>query len=248
MNIKEIDILGVPAHIVDNDTTIEFIADIINNNEKRKFIVAQNAEKIMMARKDPAMMAILKNASLLIPDGVGISLASKILYRRPVPRVAGFDLFLNLLDLSAVRNIKIFLLGSREEIISKAKNKLLMDYPNLNIVGYHHGYFDNDDEIIKLINNSSPDILFVGMGSPRQEKWIYYNIKMLNVKLCLGIGGSFDVIAGKSKLAPIRIRRLGFEFVYRLIKEPKRLKRQLVFPNFLVSLLATRTGLMKKNK
>jgi len=248
MNIKKIDILGVPAHTINFEETVQFITDASENHKQQAYIVAQNAEKIMMARKDRELADLMNKALLLYPDGVGVSLASRILYSKPVSRVPGFNLFLELLKVASKRNMKIFLLGSRDDVINTTQNKIQKDYPGINIVGYQNGYFKSNDEVIKLINSVSPDILFVGMGSPKQERWIYRNIRCLNVRLCMGVGGSFDVIEGEAKLAPAAIRRFGFEFVYRLIKEPRRLKRQLVFPNFLFSLLATRTCLMKKNK
>lgn len=246
MNIKKIDILGVPAHTINFEETVRFITGAIENHKQQTYIVAQNAEKIMMARKDRELADLMNKALLLYPDGVGVSLASRILYSKPVSRVPGFDLFLELLKVASRRNMKIFLLGSRDDVINITKNNIQKDYPKINIVGYHNGYFKNDDTVINLINNADPDLLFVGIGSPKQERWIYRNIRRLNVRLCMGVGGSFDVIAGNAKLAPAAIRRFGFEFVYRLIKEPKRIRRQLVFPNFLVSLLATRTGLTRK--
>lgn len=246
MNIKKIDILGVPAHTINFEETVRFITDAIENHKQQTYIVAQNAEKIMMARKDRELADLMNEALLLYPDGVGVSLASRILYSKPVSRVPGFDLFLELLKLASKKNMKIFLLGSRDDVINTTKNKIQKDYPGIDIVGYQNGYFKSNDGVIKLINNVSPDILFVGMGSPKQERWIYRNIRRLNVRLSMGVGGSFDVIAGEAKLAPQKIRGWGFEFVYRLIKEPKRIRRQLVFPKFLASLLATRTKLMHR--
>jgi N-acetylglucosaminyldiphosphoundecaprenol N-acetyl-beta-D-mannosaminyltransferase len=171
MNIKKIDILGVPAHTINFEETIRFITDAIENHKQQTYIVAQNAEKIMMARKDRELADLMNEALLLYPDGVGVSLASRILYSKPVSRVPGFDLFLELLKLASKRNMKIFLLGSRDDIINTTKTNIQKDYPGIDIVGYQNGYFKSNDEVIKLINGVSPDILFVGMGSPKQERW-----------------------------------------------------------------------------
>lgn len=245
MSIEIFDILGVPAHRVDFARAVKIASDIIGDDRKGEYIVALNAEKIMMARRNREVMRIIEDASLLIPDGVGVSLASRILYGKSVPRVPGYDFFMKLLQEAAERGSRVFLLGAKREVIEAAKDTLLDNYGTLDIVGYHHGYFLDDEEIVDLVNSATPDMLFVGMGSPRQEKWVHQHIRKLNVKLCFSVGGSFDIIAGKKKLAPPIMRRLGFEFVYRLMKEPKRLQRQLVFPNFLAALLATRTKLIR---
>ena len=245
MNLETFDIFGVPAHRVDFTRACNIASDIICDDRKRKYIVALNAEKIMMARRDPEVMRIIEDASLLIPDGVGVSLASRILYGRSVPRVPGYDFFMRLLQEASEKGSRVFLLGAKHEVIEAAKDKLLDNYGGLDIVGYHHGYFLDDEDVIERVNSASPDILFVGMGSPRQEKWVHQYIKRLNVKLCFSVGGSFDILAGKKRLAPAIVRRLGFEFVYRLLKEPMRIRRQLVFPNFLAALLAARTQLIK---
>ena len=132
------------------------------------------------------------------------------------------------------------------DVLHRTREKLNTAYPKLKIAGYQHGYFSDDSLVVKSINKVKPDILFVGMGSPRQEQWISGYLCRLNVSLCLCVGGSFDVVAGVTKLAPEYFRRSGFEFIYRLVKDPRRIKRQLVFPHFLASLLATRTGLTRK--
>lgn len=242
-SIKKIDILGVPAHVVDFDETLQIVMDTVSNGSEPRYIVAQNAEKIMKARKDKELAKLMEDAILLYPDGVGIHLASKILYGKPVVRVPGYDLLLKILQCAAERKWRIFLLGAREEVIKATVRRLMQEYPGMNIVGYMSGYFDSDKTVCETIGNTNPDVLFVGMGSPKQEKWIYRNLKNLNVNLCMGVGGSFDVIAGRVELTPKWIRDLGFEFVYRLVKQPKRIKRQIVFPNFLCSLLAKRTNL-----
>jgi N-acetylglucosaminyldiphosphoundecaprenol N-acetyl-beta-D-mannosaminyltransferase len=246
MNIRYTNILGVPAHIVDFDDVMRVACDLVLNDSRRNYFVALNAEKIMMARRNLLMRQILEDAYLLYPDGVGVSLGSRILHSKSVPRVPGYDLFISLVEFAAKNDVRIYLLGTKADIIPRTREKLLDIYPQLNLVGHHDGYFSDHSQVVSEINQAAPDILFVGMGSPKQEYWIYDHIDELNVKFCLGVGGAFDVVAGVAKLAPKAIRRLGFEFVYRLIKEPRRLRRQLVFPNFLASLLAERTGLTRR--
>jgi N-acetylglucosaminyldiphosphoundecaprenol N-acetyl-beta-D-mannosaminyltransferase len=245
LNRYKINILGLPAHKIDINMARDYVDYMLNNGAQSSYIIAQNAEKIMMALHDSGMREIIENANLIIPDGVGVSLATKILYRYPTDRVPGYDLFREILNLSKDKNYKIFLLGSREEVVENAHKRLTDEYRGLNIVGHHHGYFTDDFPILKIINKIKPDILFVGMGSPRQEQWIYHNRNKLNVKVLMGVGGSFDVVAGFAELAPAFWRNNGLEFVYRLLKNPSRIKRQLVFLKFLFLLLAVRTKLIR---
>ncbi len=236
--------MGLPAHKIDISFARKYVDFLLSNGDKPSYIIAQNAEKIMMALHDPIMREIIENADLLIPDGAGISLATKILYNYTMDRVPGYDLFHELLNLSKEKKYKIFLLGSREEVVSNVRLKLTKEYQGINIVGHHHGYFNGDGPVVETINQCNPDILFVGMGSPLQERWIYNNRNKLNAKVLMGVGGSFDVVSGAAKLAPAFWRNNGLEFVYRLIMQPNRIKRQLVFPKYLILLLAKRTKLI----
>ncbi|HHY13222.1 MAG TPA: WecB/TagA/CpsF family glycosyltransferase, partial [Thermoanaerobacterales bacterium] len=140
------------------------------------------------------------------------------------------------------KKYRIYLLGSKPGIAKLASAKIKEKYPGIKIEGYHHGYFSIDDEekIIKDINYKKPDFLFVGLGAPRQEKWIFENLEHLDVKVCMGIGGSIDIFAGKVKRAPLIFQKLGLEWFYRLIKEPRRIGRMLALPHFVLKVLFLR--------
>jgi len=245
MKLQEIDVLGLPVHKINMQGAIGFIEALIKESDNCdcSYIIAQNAEKIMMSLKNKEIRKIISNANLIIPDGVGVSLATKILYRYPTDRVPGFDLFLEILKLAKQKKYSIYLLGSREDVVTKAISELRKSHDSINIVGYHNGYFNDDKPIIDNINKFKPDIVFVGLGSPKQEKWIYANRSKLHTKLLMGVGGSFDVLAGVAKLAPPFWRNNGLEFVYRLLVDPKRIRRQIIFPKFLLLILLTRTKL-----
>ena len=243
MKLNKINVLGLTVHKIDTQAACSYIDYLLNNGDKHSYVMAQNAEKIMMCLQNKQMRSIMENANLIIPDGVGVSLATKILYRYPTDRVPGFDLFIEVLKLAQKKKYTIYLLGGREEIEKNAISILRKMYRDLRIAGYHNGYFDDDKPIIDEINSFKPDMVFVALGLPKQEKWIYANRNKLNVKLLMGVGGSFDVIAGTAKLAPAFWRNNGFEFVYRLLVDPKRFRRQIVFPKFLLLILLTRVKL-----
>jgi len=209
----------------------DYIESVIESGQK-SCCVAINPEKIHRAHRDPEIKAILQQADIGICDGVGISLAARLLYGHKIKRCTGIDLFLNLIDHAAQKGWKVFLLGASAESNETAYRKLLEMYGDLQIVGRHHGYFEDTNIVIDHINAADPDIVFVGMGSPKQEKWISANRRFINAAFCMGVGGSFDIIAGKTSRAPKFFRKTGTEFLYRLFAQPKRWKRQLSLPRF----------------
>lgn len=239
MNDKII-IFGVPIDKVNMRQAIDRIQKFLREN-KVHIIATPNAEIIMMAQKDVEYKKILNKTDMNVPDGSGVIFASKV-YKDPLPeRVAGFDLMMELMKNAAINNQKIFLLGAKNEIVSKAKLNLIKKYPGINVVGVHDGYFksDEEDEIVREINEKKPDLLFVAIGAPKQEKWLFKMKDRLEVKVAIGVGGSFDVIAGKVDRAPEIYRRLGLEWFYRLLKEPWRYKRMMALPKFAFKVLFT---------
>lgn len=229
-------ILGIDVSSLNyEELTSSLIRDI---EEKRKaFIVAINPEKIMKAQVDEQLKELLNKATYQIPDGIGVVLASKIRGGNIRSRVTGIDLMLKICEAAAKHNKKIFLYGARPGIAEKAKEVLIKQFPGLNIVGVLHGYEKDIDNIRRTINEAKPDIIFVALGSPRQEYWILENMNSLHPFVFQGVGGSFDVISGNLKRAPEIFQKLGLEWFYRLIKEPWRWKRQLILPKFLIKVL-----------
>jgi len=235
-------ILGVPVDTVDMLHALYYINNWIQNNKKENYILAVNAEKIMSLQKDSFLKNFFENASLLVPDGIGVILAFKWILGLDITRVTGADLMLNICKEAVKKKYKIFIYGGTEKTNKSVVEKIIMRYPGICIVGRHHGYLKENkmNYLINKINESEAEILFVALGSPKQEIWIKKYLPKLNIKICQAIGGTLDVISGRAKRAPKTIQKLGLEWLYRLIKEPKRIRRQIVYPLFLIEIFKER--------
>lgn len=230
-------ILGVDISPVTMEEALNKVDEIIKSR-KPEFIVAINPEKIIKSLHDEGLRNLLNSACLNLPDGVGILVASKLKGGRIKHRVTGIDLMLNICSRASNCGYRIYLLGASPGTADKAADKLKERFPGITISGTHNGYFkDAEGSLIKEISSSNSDVLFVAMGSPKQEYWIKNNMDKLNVPLLMGVGGSYDVICGNIQRAPSWMRHLGLEWLFRLIKEPWRIKRMLVLPAFLVKAL-----------
>ena len=231
--------LGVDVCRVNMAETLLEIENIIHTR-KPSFIVAINPEKIMKATCDNNLKNLLNSADIQIPDGIGVVLASKLKRNKINARVTGIDLMDNICKIANERNYRIFMLGAKPGIAEKAARILKQKYENINIVGIIDGYFKNESIVFEEVINSKPDILFVALGSPGQEYWITNNMNMLKVPINMGVGGSYDVICGNIQRAPQWMCKIGMEWLFRLIKEPWRLKRMLVLPIFFVKVFLER--------
>ncbi len=230
---------GINVSILDYDILKKSINSDIEKT-KKSTITAINPEKIMKAKKNLILKGLLNSSTYKIADGIGIIIASKLKRGNIKKRITGIDSMDMLCQLSNEKGYKIFMYGGKEEVVKQAKKNLEKRYSNINIVGYINGYEKNNDWIIKKINKQKPNILFVALGSPKQEFWIKDNIDKLNVNIIQGVGGSFDVVSGNIKRAPMWMQKIGLEWLYRLIKEPKRIKRQLQLFKFLILVLFRR--------
>jgi len=237
MKNNRLKVLGVPvdAYISTEDLLHDIEAGM--NDFETRTIFSVNPEKIMRARKDSMLYDALSDSDFLIPDGIGVIFAVKFLHRDKVTRITGIDLMELLLGKAEKRKRRIYIFGARPEINKTAVKEIKKKFPMLMMVGSSHGYVHEDESLIEDISSAKPDILFVGLGSPKQEKWISKHKHLLKVKLCMGIGGSLDVIAGRITRAPYFFRTLGLEWFYRLIREPNRIRRQLALPQFFFELL-----------
>ncbi|AGT33505.1 acetylmannosaminyltransferase [Geobacillus genomosp. 3] len=204
---------------------------------KKSTIIAVNPEKLIAASQNPELKQLINAATYQIPDGIGVVLASKLKGGRLASRVTGIDLMERLIALAANKGYRVFLYGAKEEVVQKAKQNLEAKYPGLCIAGYMNGYVNDDGAVVRAIQAANADMLFVALGSPRQELWIRAHLDQLDVKVFQGVGGSFDVFAGRVKRAPKLFRTFGLEWFYRLITDPKRFKRQLALPKFLWKVL-----------
>lgn len=229
-------VLGIQVNTENYDELIEQIFQRIERKEK-SLIVAINPEKIMKAKEDPALKKLLNEAEFQIPDGIGVILASKIQKGQISERVTGVDLMMRLCEEAAKKQKPIFLYGGKPGVAASAAEKLKALYPGIQIAGIQHGYETDNEKVIDKINEAKPDILFVAMGSPKQENWINANRDQLYPTIYQGVGGSFDVLAGNVKRAPKAFQKVGLEWFYRLMMEPKRIKRQMALPKFLLEVV-----------
>ncbi|WP_438315144.1 WecB/TagA/CpsF family glycosyltransferase [Sporosarcina sp. FA9] len=232
-------IFGVDVHTESSDDTIGRIFSRLEINEK-SFIVAINPEKLMNSRKDPELRAILNKATVGIPDGIGVVLASRLQGGNIKARITGVDMMETLCKESGLRNVPVFLYGAKPGVAQLASEKLVEKFPHLKVAGTLDGYEKDEAKIIQTINDSGAKILFVALGSPTQEQFIIRNMDALNVSVFQGVGGSFDVFSGNVQRAPAFYRKFGLEWLYRLLKEPSRGKRQLLLPQFLIAVFKER--------
>ncbi len=238
MSFTVCNILGVPINNVNLNEALGLVLLYLEDNEK-KIIFTPNPEFIMNAINDKEFMDILNKSNLNIADGIGVVIGARILGYNIKERVAGFDLVQSLFSNIKNTDKTVYFLGASEETVVMAKEMMTKKYRGLKIIGTHNGYFKDEEDniIIDQINELSPDILLVGLGSPRQEKWIYNNKDRLNVKVMIGVGGSFDVMSGNVKRAPKIFIKLNLEWFYRLITQPTRFKRMLKLPLFIIEVL-----------
>jgi N-acetylglucosaminyldiphosphoundecaprenol N-acetyl-beta-D-mannosaminyltransferase len=238
MKPERIRILGVPVDCLTMDQTVEHAESVIRSGTSQS-VVAVNPEKVMRARVDARLMERLGRADVLIPDGIGVVFAARILGLGRFQRVPGSELMPRLCELAARKGYRVFLFGAAEEVNERAVQVLGERYPGLVIAGSQHGFVSDGDmpALVERINSLKIDILFVALGSPKQEDWIDRYLPQLNVKLCQGVGGTFDVIAGTVKRAPAAFRAVHLEWFYRLATNPQRLRRQSALPLFAYQVL-----------
>ena len=229
-------ILGVDVNTENYDELIPKLFQNIDA-QKKSLVVAINPEKLMKAKDDPALKALLNRAEFQIPDGIGVIIASKLQKGNIKSRVTGVDMMDRIVREAARTGKSIFLYGAKPGVAETAAAKLIETYPDLQVVGTQDGYEKDERKVISKINQAKPDILFVAMGSPKQELWIEEHRENLHPILYQGVGGSFDVLAGNIKRAPAAFQKVGAEWLYRLLLEPSRLKRQMNLPKFLIEII-----------
>ena len=229
-------ILGINVCTASSTGLLAMAKDDVVQKHKR-FIVAINPEKILKAKKDPELAALLNSADYQIPDGIGVVIASKLKKGNIKERVTGIDCMEMLCHLAAENRYKIFLYGAKPGVATKAKEVLETRYPGILIADCIDGYCGDNAHIVEQINASGADIVFAALGSPKQEYWITENMDTIHAKIFQGVGGSFDVICGNLKRAPRWMQKCGLEWLYRLLLQPKRIFRQIKMIGFLFLLL-----------
>lgn len=235
--MKQVHIMGIPFTYTDQKSFVSLLDHRVQEKQKT-FVVTANPEIVMRAYDDPGFMDTLLKATYIIADGIGIVKAAKML-KNPLPeRVTGFDTMVQLIDIANQKNYRVYLLGATNDTLQKAKNNLYKQYPDLNIVGSHHGYFDRENNAIAdEIADLKPDLVFVALGVQKQEQWISENLSSFEQGVFIGVGGSIDVIGGTVKRAPVSWQKLNSEWFYRFLQQPTRWRRMLALPRFALKVL-----------
>ncbi|ATD02919.1 UDP-N-acetyl-D-mannosamine transferase [Pseudoalteromonas tetraodonis GFC] len=229
--MKRIEFLKAPMDIATMQETVSFIESRIEQKQFLQHVVV-NVAKIVNMQKDPVLAESVKACEVINIDGMGVVFGARFLGHNVPERVAGVDLFHELLSMSAKRDFPVFLLGATEEVVSKTVSKVKAQNPNLNIAGYNDGYFWDDEEaVVTKIRESGAKLLFVAITSPKKENFINKWQDKLGVDFVMGVGGTFDVVAGKVKRAPLWMQKAGLEWLYRVIQEPGRMWKRYLITN-----------------
>ncbi|MGM1049175.1 MAG: WecB/TagA/CpsF family glycosyltransferase [Bacillota bacterium] len=244
--IPSVSIFGIPFSKLNMNDTVKHLTEAVISGRPHQVITA-NPIMVMAALDDPEYKKMMQNADLIVPDGSGIVWAAGVGGDPLTERVTGFDMLHELMKVGENYRWKFYLLGTTPEVIQEAAERLQMQYPAAIIAGYRDGFFgpEQDDEVIEGIRAVSPDLLFVARGADTQEPWIARYKERLGVPVMMGVGGSFDIISGKSKRAPKVFQKLRLEWFYRLLKEPTRFKRMLALPKFAVKVLREKEKVTK---
>lgn len=253
--MDKISIMGVRIDNLSMEEVLEKAEKKIENDEKY-IIYTPNTEIIMMCQKDEDFLNIINKSDINTPDGIGLVYASRIRKHPLKGKVAGYDVSVNLLKLANDKGLRLYVVGGQPGVAEAAMENVHKEYPKIEIVGAQHGYFkgahlgnfghEEEEAIIEDINKHEPHILFVGFGGKKQEQWIEYNRDLLNTNIIIGNGGTLDGLAGLVKRAPDIFINLGLEWFYRLIKDPRRIKRQFVLPIFILKIIFGNKDIVKK--
>ncbi|MDU2066556.1 MAG: WecB/TagA/CpsF family glycosyltransferase [Sporomusaceae bacterium] len=243
---NKVSILGIPVDAVTMEEALTCVEAMVagkpKETEKLSLIATANAEMVMMAQEDQELASILSTADLVVPDGAGVVWAASYL-GKPVPeRVAGFDLAQRLFAISAKTGYRLYFLGGAPGVAAKAAEKARELYPGITIVGIQDGYFKEEEtkSIIDAVNKSKAELLFVALGVPKQEKWIEKHRNELAVRVAIGVGGTFDVMAGVMERAPLWMQEARLEWLFRLFKQPSRFMRMMALPKFVLKVRAAK--------
>jgi N-acetylglucosaminyldiphosphoundecaprenol N-acetyl-beta-D-mannosaminyltransferase len=240
-HVDTVSVFGFPVSRMGMEETIGYLVEAAEAGETVQ-VVTINPVMIMEALEHPAYGEALKAGDLFVPDGAGVVWAAAKLDKPVAERVTGFDLLHGLMAEADQRGWRVYLLGAEPEVVAAAAARLGERYAGARIAGYRDGYFDDseDEAVIREIARIRPHLLFVARSAARQDPWIARYRNQLNASIMMGVGGSFDVIAGKLRRAPVIWQRLRLEWLYRLIQEPWRYKRMLALPRFALRVMRMR--------
>ncbi len=235
-----VEIFNIPFINMKKEDILKILEQRVAEN-KKTYVVTANAEIVMYAKENVSYFNIITKADYIVPDGIGVVKGAQILKKEIKERVPGIELMVDLLKIANKFNQKVYFYGAKNEVIEKMIKRIKSDYPNINIVGYSNGYInDSDNKITDEIINLEPDYVFVAKGAPLQDEWINKVIQKTNKGLFMGVGGSFDVLAGEVKRAPEIWQKLNLEWLYRIAGDPKRWKRSMALPKFVIEVLKLR--------
>jgi N-acetylglucosaminyldiphosphoundecaprenol N-acetyl-beta-D-mannosaminyltransferase len=238
---NSIELLGVRIDDVDMAASLEAIDGFIRSRTPH-IVVTADASCVVLARKDAELREIVNSADLVTPDSIGILLAARLNGKPLTERVSGCDMVVHLCERASRLGYRVFLLGAAPGVADAAAEKLRERFPGLDIVGIQHGYFkpEETEAVVSMIRAAEPDLLFVAFGIPLQEKWIRRHMEALGAPVCMGVGGSFDVLSGKVKRAPKWMQRYGLEWVYRLASNPRKIGKVMTLPVFAALVVASK--------
>ncbi|MGE3796043.1 MAG: WecB/TagA/CpsF family glycosyltransferase [Dehalococcoidia bacterium] len=225
---RRVDLFGLPVDALDAGATLDRAFEIADRGAPAQH-VALNAAKVVLANRDESLREIIKGCDLVSADGSSVVWASRVL-RKPLPeRVTGIDLFAALLERAEETGHRVYFLGATQDVLDEMLSRLRMRHPRLQVAGARNGYWDDDDEVVGAVAAADADFLFLALPSPRKEFWLAEHLERLSVPFVMGVGGSFDVLAGKVQRAPRWVQKAGCEWVWRLGQEPGRMwKRYMV--------------------
>lgn len=241
MNFPFVTLFDIPVSTMTLSRTADYLEKVIELRKPHQ-VITINPIMIMEGMRNPSFRKVLMEADLNVPDGAGVVWAANYA-RKPVSeRVPGIDLMHELLARGDKKGYRVYLLGTDGETIATAAAKLQERYPGVVLAGYRDGYFgpEEDEEVVGQIREAKPDLLFVGRSILIQEPWIAKHKDKLNIPVMMGVGGSFDVIAGKLKRAPVTMQKLRLEWLYRLLQEPTRIGRMSALPRFVWTVMRNR--------
>ena len=234
-----IDVMGVGFDSLTMDEAVARARDLMAER-RAAYVVTPNPEIVMLCRDDPAAMQAVQGADLVLPDGIGVIYGAKILGTPLRAKLPGIDFASALMAQMGQEGKSVFLLGAKPGVAEEAGSRICTQYPNLVLCGTHDGYFDNEAPVVRAVSQAAPDLLFVCLGAPKQEKWMARWGALTGAKLAIGLGGALDVFAGNVDRAPEKWRRMGLEWAYRLSREPKRIGRMAKLPLVLTRSLGAR--------
>lgn len=231
--IPAVSVFGVRVHAVSMDEAVRYILRFVQEGAPRQVVTADSS-MVMMAQSDEHLREIINRADLVTPDSIGILWACRRHGIAMPERVSGVDIVSRLVQVSAQTGLRLYFLGAQPGVAEQAVKRLQAIYPGVQIVGCHHGYFPPEAEagIVQQIREARPDVLCVALGIPKQEKWIDRYRHVLGVPVSIGVGGTFDVLSGRVRRAPLWMQRMGIEWLWRVTHNPRKISKVMLLPRF----------------